>query len=171
MKLNLGCGDRYVDGWHNVDFAGSPHRKDEEIDLRRNDLPWTGVELAYAGHVLEHLFVNEAITLLAALRKCMAPKGELMVVGPDVILAEGLAITNSLGFGHTLDSIKHGGFRWHGDEHRWQCTQWDVMAMLKAAGWSQIQNVGIGNVPDVWPIADRGPQWQCAVSATPRQMR
>ena len=87
VKLNIGCGDRWAGGWWNVDFAGSPHRKDEEVDLRRNDLPWSGVELAYAGHVLEHLFVNEAITLLTALRRCMAPDGELMVVGPDVMPA------------------------------------------------------------------------------------
>ena len=167
MKLNLGCGDRWAPGWHNVDFAGSPHRKDEEIDLRTDTLPWSDVRHAYAGHVLEHLYVNEVITLLTALRRCMYSWGELMVVGPDVILAEGLAITNSLGIGHTLDSIKHGGYRWHGDEHRWQCTQWDVAALLKAAGWQDIKRMSINDVDPLWPVADRGPQWQCAVSARP----
>ncbi len=163
MKLNLGCGDRYADGWWNVDFAGSPHHKDEEVDLRTNKLPWNEVTHAFAGHVLEHLFVNEAITLLNTLRDCMIEGGELMVVGPDVILAEGLAITNDLGFGHTLDSIKHGGYRWHGDEHRWQCTQWDVMRLMRLTGWTNVHNVGIENVDAFWPVADRGPRWQCAV--------
>ncbi len=169
MRLNLGCGDRYAEGWWNVDFAGSPHRKDEEVDLRTNALPWApgSIELAYAGHALEHLFVNEVITLLQTLRPLMAPGGELMVVGPDVILAEGQAVTNDLGAGHTLDSIKHGGYRWHGDEHRWQCTQWDVAALLHVSGWSKIQRLGVAHVPDFWPVADRGPQWQCAVRATP----
>lgn len=169
MKLNLGCGDRYAEGWHNVDFAGSPHRKDEEVDLRTSalPLPWTleGVELAYAGHLLEHLFVDEVLVLLAALRVCMAEDGELMVVGPDIILAQGMAVAGTLDV--TMDSLTNGGHRWHGDEHRWHCTTWAVEALLRTTGWSEVTRVGIANVPDFWPVADRGPQWQCAVSARP----
>ncbi len=167
MRLNLGCGDRYAEDWVNVDFAGSPHRKDEEVDLRTNALPWApgSIELAYAGHVLEHLLVNEVITLLQTLRPLMAPNGEIMVVGPDVILAQGMAAAGTLD--RDIDSIKHGGYRWHGDEHRWQCTQWDIVALLDVTGWTDVTNLGIARVPDLWPVADRGPQWQCAVSARP----
>ena len=164
MKLNLGCGDRYAEGWHNADWAGSPHRKDEELDLRAA-LPWTGVEMAYAGHVLEHLYVDEVIKVLAAVRGCMVPDGELMVVGPDVVLAQGMAVAGTLGV--TMESLTSGGHRWHGDEHRWHCTQWCVVALLRAAGWTRITPMAIDQVPDVWPVADRGPQWQCAVSARP----
>ncbi len=164
-RLNLGCGDRWAEGWWNVDFAGSPHRKDEEIDLRRDNLPWTGVELAYAGHVLEHLFVSDVIAMLGSLRKCMASDGELMVVGPDVLLAQGMAVAGTLD--RDIDSIKHGGFRWHGDEHMWQCTTYEVEALLRVSGWTQIEPMGIFDVPEIWPVADRGPQWQCAVSARP----
>lgn len=168
MKLNLGCGDRYADGWHNVDFAGSPHRKDEEIDLRTNALPgrWMGaIELAYAGHLLEHLFVDEVLTLLHTLRQFMARDGELMVVGPDVIVAQGMATAGTLDV--TMESLTNGGHRWHGDEHRWHCTTWAVEALLRATGWSEVTRVGINNVPSFWPVADRRPQWQCAVSARP----
>lgn len=167
MRLNLGCGDRYADGWHNVDFAGSPHRKDEEVDLRTSDLPWApgSVELAYAGHVLEHLYVDEVLTLLRALRSCMSEQGELMVVGPDVILAQGMATAGTLDV--TMDSLTNGGHRWHGDEHRWHCTTWGVEALLRAAGWRDVIRVGIANVDPIWPVADRRPQWQCAVSARP----
>lgn len=164
-RLNLGCGDRYAEDWWNVDFAGSPHRKDEEIDLRTNALPWSGVELAYAGHVLEHLYVDEVLVLLEALRGCMAPDGELMVVGPDLILAQGMAAAGTLDV--TIDSLTNGGHRWHGDEHRWHCTQWAVAALLTAAGWRRVKRMAIADVPDFWPVADRGPQWQCAVSARP----
>jgi predicted SAM-dependent methyltransferase len=167
MRLNLGCGDRYAESWHNVDFAGSPHRKDEEVDLRTNALPWAvgSVELAYAGHLLEHLFVDEVLVLLAALRECMAPAGELMVVGPDVIVAQGMATAGTLDV--TMDSLTNGGHRWHGDEHRWHCTTWAVEALLRAAGWREVTRVGINAVSALWPVADRRPQWQCAVSARP----
>jgi hypothetical protein len=165
VKLNLGCGDRYAPDWHNVDFAGSPHRKDEQVDLRTSSLPWSEIQLAYAGHLLEHLFVDEVITLLQALRGCMAEDGELMVVGPDVVLAQGMATAGTLDV--TMESLTNGGHRWHGDEHRWHCTTWAVEALLRVSGWSEVTRVGIANVPEVWPVADRRPQWQCAVSARP----
>lgn len=165
MRLNLGCGDRYAESWLNVDRADMPHRMDAAVDLRTNSLPWTDVEYAYAGHILEHLFVDEVIVLLETLRKCMAPGGELMIVGPDVILAHGLAVAGTLDV--TMESLENGGHRWPGDEHRWHCTQWAVQRMLLVTGWQQVKRMGINQVPEFWPVADRRPQWQCAVSARP----
>jgi hypothetical protein len=163
--LNLGCGDRYAPGWHNVDRADMPYPKDEAFDIRTNALPWSGVAFAYLGHVLEHLYVDEALVLLQTLRGCMAPDGELMAVGPDVIKAEGLAVAGTLDV--TMASLTDGGHRWPGDEHRWHCTGWAIERMLLVTGWRNVERMGINSVPDMWPVADRGPQWQCAVRATP----
>jgi hypothetical protein len=164
VKINLGAGDRYAPGWHNVDHIGCPFPADERVDLR-GPLPWTGLTHVYAGHLLEHLYVGEAISLLRRLRECMAPDGELMVVGPDVLIAEGMAAAGTLDV--SMDSLVNGGHRWVGDEHRWHCTGWDVITLLDATGWRNITTVGIANVPEIWPVADRRPQWQCAVSARP----
>lgn len=163
MKLNLGCGDRYAPGWHNVDRADCPHRKDEAVDLR-DFLPWTGVTRVYAGHVLEHLRIGDALVLLERLRRCMAPGGELMVVGPDVVAAEAM-IFGGQDIGVTLESLKYGASRWPGDEHRWECAEMDIHQMLRVTGWELGQRMTINDVPAMWPVADRGPQWQCAVSA------
>ena len=64
-----------------------------------------------------------------------------MVVGPDVILAQGMATAGTLDV--TMDSLTNGGHRWHGDEHRWHCTTWAVEALLRAASWHQVTRVGI----------------------------
>jgi len=162
VKLNLGCGDRYAPGWHNVDHAGCPHRKDETIDIRAR-LPWTGLTHVYAGHVLEHLRVGEVLDLLPRLLLCMTPGGEIMVVGPDVLIAQGMAMTGTLDV--TMDSLKYGASRWPGDEHRWECASDDLMMLLMVSGWNDVEPMGISYVPELWPVADRGPQWQCAVSA------
>lgn len=162
MRLNLGCGDRYASGWWNVDRADMPFPKDEAFDLRTGELPWRDLEYVYAGHVLEHMFVDEVIVLLLSLRDCMAPEGELMVVGPDVVCAREMAEAGTLGV--TMESLENGGHRWPGDEHRWHCTKRAVKSLLLSTGWTPTA-VGIANVPEFWPVADRGPQWQCAVSA------
>ena len=110
MRLNLGCGDRYADGWHNVDHAGCPHRKDEAVDVR-GDLPWSGVTHAYCGHLLEHLYPGVALSFLARLRRRMAVDGQLMVVGPDVAHAQLLAGLGQLDV--PLSSLTDGAGRAH----------------------------------------------------------
>lgn len=56
MRINLGCGHRKRDGYHNVDkFAGCA--PDEVVDLERFPWPWDSdsVEEVVMSHVLEHL--------------------------------------------------------------------------------------------------------------------
>lgn len=164
MLLNLGCGDRYAPGWHNVDF-GTPHRVDQSVDLT-GELPWErdGVLHVYMGHVLEHLTPGQAAVLLERLYSLVRPEGQIMIVGPDVKLAEKLQSEGYV-LEVPLEQLRHGAGRWAGDEHMWECTASGIIALLRAAGWKDIENVGIENVPSFWPVAVRGPRWQCAVSA------
>ena len=164
LRVNLGCGDRYAEGWVNVDHAGSPGRKDRTVDLT-GPLPWAPGSIAavYAGHVLEHLTIPDALSLLERIRTCVRTGGEVMVVGPDLTRAVAMAQAGTLDV--TLDSLRHGASRWAGDEHRWECHASILADMLKEAGWVDVAEVAIGDVPASWPVADRRPVWQCALSA------
>lgn len=165
MKLNLGCGEQYADGWTNVDHAGSPHRKDLEVDLT-GELPWPeeSVDMIYAGHLLEHLTLDQCHELLTKLYWCTKPGGGLMVVGPDVNVAARLQDE-----GHVLevplDQLRFGAGRWHGDVHRWECTHPRLVTLVADAGWNNVRALNIEDVPPVWPVAFRGPRWQVAVYA------
>jgi hypothetical protein len=164
MRVNLGAGDRYAAGWINVDHAGSPHRRDETVDLR-GELPWRVSTLThvYAGHVLEHLTLGACWRLLAQLLHRMVPGGHLMVVGPDLHRARAMAEAGTLEV--TLDSLRFGADRWDGDQHQWECTPEVIVGLLTDTGWTDIVEVGIGGVSDFWPVADRRPTWQCAITA------
>ena len=164
MLLNLGCGDRYALGWVNVDF-GTPHRVDQKVDLTE-ELPWEpdSVTHVYMGHVLEHLTPEQAIVLLERLQPLVRPEGQIMVVGPDVQLAEQLQ-SQGYALEVPLEQLRHGAGRWSGDVHHWECTAGGLVELLEAAGWRDIEDVGIDNVASFWPVAVRGPKWQCAVSA------
>jgi len=175
MKINLGCGEQYADGWTNVDHAGSPYRVDATVDLT-GELPWSvgALEYVYAGHVLEHLFLSDALDLLERLRELMTPGGRIMCVGPDIARATAMEAAGTLetwvdeagrSLGSTLDLLIYGGQRWPGDEHRWACDADTLVAMLKETGWVDVAEVPISEVAPLWPVADRGPQWQCAVGA------
>lgn len=164
MRVNLGCGDQYAHGWINVDH-GSPHQKDLDVDLT-GELPWPpeSLERVYAGHVLEHLTQQQCVTLLERLLNCTVSGGQLLVVGPDVDRAQAMASAGTL-LDTTMDALRYGADRWEGDVHRWECTPDKIIDMLRRAGWKDVSEVYMGTIPEDWPIAYRGPAWQCAVSA------
>lgn len=166
-KLNLGCGDRYVDGWVNVDFA-SPHSMDQRVDLT-GELPWPegSISHVYAGHLLEHLTPDQCSALAERLLVCMEPIGGVLVaVGPDIDVAERMIADGT--FDHswgTLDMLKHGAGRWAGDVHQWETTGPKVAAIFGAAGWPIVHHFGIAQLEGAWPVADRNQLWQYACSA------
>lgn len=166
MRLNLGAGDRYATGgWINVDRVECPHRKDTAVDLL-GPLPWPpgSVSHVYAGHVLEHLPLDACADLLARLLPLMTPAGQIMVVGADLARAQQMAEAGTLA-GITMDQLRHGAGRWHGDHHYWEQSPELIAGLLADAGWADIVHLGIGEVPAEWPVAERAPVWQCAISA------
>lgn len=164
MLLNIGSGDRYAQGWHNVDHEGSPHPVDATVDITRK-LPWAPDSIlhVYMGHVLEHITYSQARAFLKRLRPLVQKHGQILIVGPDVDVARQLESRGELDV--TLDSLVNGGDRWPGDVHRWECTAEKIEALLQDTGWTDIQRVPIAETALFWPVADRGPTWQCAVTA------
>lgn len=80
-RLHLGCGDRYLDGYHNVD-AEETVDPDEVVNLDDHPWPWPADSFAEirGEHVFEHLGDVEA-----ALRECkrlLEPGGALVMVWP-----------------------------------------------------------------------------------------
>jgi len=167
MRINLGCGDRYAPGWHNVDWAGSPHRKDETVDLT-GELPWPDGSLTeiYAGHLLEHLDLEQCHLLLSRLLRCTAEQGHIMVVGPDLPTAYQMQKDGTLDV--TIDSLLYGAERWPGDRHLWESSAQTCKNLLIEAGWGHPYQLPISTVARSsrsWPVADARPQWQFALLA------
>ena len=82
--LHLGCGHKYIPGLINAD--GNRLRKiDLWIDLR-NRLPFPdgSCRFVYSSHTLEHLFPDEALALLAEIRRVLRPDGVARLAVPSV---------------------------------------------------------------------------------------
>jgi len=168
VKLNLGCGDRYVDGWVNVDNE-TPHRIDQRRDLRKG-IPeeWAGqVTHIYAGHLFEHLTPYECERLASGLIVCAHTDGCVFVaVGPDIAVAEQMVKDGTFDFTyHSLDTLRHGAGRWSGDEHMWETTGPAVAKIIRDAGWPVVHVMTINQLEGGWPVADPTQLWQYAVRA------
>lgn len=168
MKLNLGCGDRYVDGWVNVDWD-TPHRVDQRVDLA-GELPeeWRGrISRVYAGHVLEHLSYDTCADLSMRLREFADPAGCVFVsVGPDVDIAERMVRDGTFDFTyHSLETLKYGAGRWAGDVHLWETTGPLVADLVRKAGWPVVHLLTTEQLEGGWPVVERQWKWQYAVRA------
>ncbi|MEK7212441.1 MAG: hypothetical protein AAB686_02080 [Patescibacteria group bacterium] len=88
IKLHLGCGERYLDGYVNIDFPLSEHtllrpRVDKYADFRTLQYPSASVVEIRAHHVFEHFNRVEALGLLLQWRRWLKPGGVLHLETPD----------------------------------------------------------------------------------------
>ncbi len=107
MKLNLGCGAHFVDGWVNVDYALGARlakvplfgRVNKRLRLTKVDwdprivihdltkrFPWPdlSVEAIYTSHTLEHFSKDDGRAFLNECHRVLAADGILRVVVPDL---------------------------------------------------------------------------------------
>lgn len=83
MKLNLGCGNKKIAGFCNVDKYGDP---DLRLDLERMPWPWkdNSVDEIYLHHVLEHLGESKDtyLGIWKEMYRVLKPAGVVIVVVP-----------------------------------------------------------------------------------------
>lgn len=89
MKLHLGCGQVYLDGYVNIDFPLSEHTiqeksvADEFADLTKMRYPKNSVDEVRLHHVFEHFPRAQTIALLASWHSWLKMGGRLHIEVPD----------------------------------------------------------------------------------------
>lgn len=101
MKLHLGCGQRYLDGYINIDYPLSEHsvQKNSVADINADILalryPASVVAEVRLHHVFEHFTRPVACALVAAWNSWLQPNGLIHIEVPD-FHRTARAITSSL---------------------------------------------------------------------------
>ncbi|NJN25005.1 MAG: methyltransferase domain-containing protein [Cyclobacteriaceae bacterium] len=83
LNLHLGCGNRIINGWVNIDLQNS----DLDLDLSKGVLPFTNESVAYvvSQHFFEHLHLDsELLQLLNDILRVLKSKGELWFSVPSI---------------------------------------------------------------------------------------
>ena len=83
LKLHIGCGKKFLDGWINIDVHPAPLALNVLWGL---PFPPASVSFVFVSHLLEHLFYPRDVKpFLAELRRVLAPSGIVRIVVPDKI--------------------------------------------------------------------------------------
>lgn len=162
-NLNLGCGQHVVQGWINIDshrvcecepcMASGP-----EIICDIRSLPFGDgeVDAVYAGHVLEHLPLDEVPALLQEIRRVLRPGGKLGIVGPDFDRA-------TAEWPEMCDAIWPGELPgdWPGASHQWCATGPKTLKLVRQV-FPAAEEIPIAEIDPFWPaVSFLG--WQFAI--------
>jgi len=87
IKLHLGCGTIYKDGWINIDnnCDNNIQKLDLNWDLRTSlPFPDNSVDFIYNEHFLEHLTVEEGISAIKDFFRVLKNNGVMRIAMPDL---------------------------------------------------------------------------------------
>ena len=96
IRLNLGCGDKILPGYINVDFAESRkgNKPDVIADLRALSFEKNYADEILSVHVIEHFYPWEAEVLLKHWKDILKPGGLLILECPNILTAAKMLIEN-----------------------------------------------------------------------------
>ena len=86
VKLNLGCGDKILSGYINIDVASERvgHRPDVLCDLRRLATESNTADEILAVHVVEHFWRWEVVDVLKEWVRVLKPGGKMILECPNL---------------------------------------------------------------------------------------
>lgn len=113
MKLHLGCGEQYLEGYRNIDQPPSSHTvqaksvADEHADLSALRYPAGSIDEVRLHHVFEHFPRPVAIALVASWASWIRPGGRLHVEVPDLVRTARSALSPFASPRRRLVGIRH----------------------------------------------------------------
>jgi len=135
VKLHLGCGNRRLEGYINIDFRKTP-ATDLVHDLSK-DLPYPDelIERIECYHLIEHLSREGAARLMRECHRALIPEGKMIIECPDFDQAvkEYLA-----GDEERLVNI-FGLRRFTGDAHQWGYNPKKLKGLLEITGFRNVE--------------------------------
>lgn len=150
LHLCLGSGAAPIAGWINVDRDA---RADLHLDVRFGmPLADASVSLVYSEHLLEHLTLDEGVTLFRECRRLLVKGGVLRIATPDLAAI----VTAFLGDWRDQDWLRWPEYGWvdtrvralnqafHGWGHRYLYDEAELTLRLREAGFDQVSRCALG---------------------------
>ena len=164
MRVNLGCGQAYMEGWTNVDES-----PDVKADIYMEAAEFlrqyaSEIDEIYMGHVLEHIMPGDALVTLRIMNERLRPGTVISAVTPDMD-----AIFQAYLDGEVSNDKVNASFIYsyvQPSPHIW-CYGPDSLAELfRRAGFTDVEPIDPASWGPVFWKEGEESQWQCGVKAT-----
>ena len=148
VRLNLGCGDKILPGYINIDTVSSRAGKQPDVNADIRDLRKIKSFIAdeiLAVHVIEHFYFWEVVPLLKSWRRLLKPGGKLILECPNLLYACQMIVENPAMRSQADKAGQMSMWPFYGDPswkdplmcHKWAYTPESLMAVLDEAGYQQ----------------------------------
>lgn len=145
VRLNLGCGDKILPGYVNVDVVEARAGKSPDVICDLRDLsvfPDNHADEVLAVHVVEHFWRWEVEAVLREWIRVLKPGGRMVLECPNLaaaceaFLADPLGGSQSDGRGQRTMWVFYGDPQWQDPlmVHRWGYTPSSLSALMATAG-------------------------------------
>lgn len=150
MKLNLGCGDKHLDGYTNVDIVESRLGNTPDVICDIRDLkPFESdsAEEVLAVHVIEHMVRWEVVGVLSEWFRVLRSGGKLVLETPNLLSACKALLENPLKGarpgkeGQLTMWPLYGDPSWKDEHmmHKWLYTPQSLAEVMHEAGFREIR--------------------------------
>lgn len=149
-RINLGCETYHFPGFVNIDIRRGGEIRPEVLANARQ-LPFRDRSCAflYAGHLLEHLYIDDVPDVLGEWRRVLAEGGTLVVVVPDVGTSMKRYARGEFTLDHVLPQV-FGNYHVHDPEpqrHRYMYDAGRLLEVVKSVPWTQVSWLNYSKPP------------------------
>ena len=160
LKLNLGCGDKILPGYINVDTASERKSKKPDLIADIRDLKTIKTAIAdeiLAVHVIEHFYYWEVIPLLSSWKRILKPGVKIILECPNLLYACQMIVDNPQRASQPDKNGQMSMWPLYGDPswkdplmcHKWAYTPDSLKAVLTQAGF-----IGVMQEPAVYKLRE-----------------
>jgi hypothetical protein len=142
QKLHVGCGNKRLEGWVNVDVEALPN-VDVVADVR-SGLEFRDVELVFAEHFLEHLRIDEAMSFFGQVHQALREGGWFRLSTPNLDWVWDVMRPRELTPSEELDRGLYLNRSFYGWGHRFLWTGPLLREALGAIGFEPVRACAYG---------------------------
>lgn len=125
MKLNVGCGPCYMDGWVNIDNNSTLLKVDLLHDARLPfPYPNDSIQFIYNEHFIEHMTLADGLNFFKEAYRMLVKGGVMRIAAPDLDV--------------TIDQFVHDSWREDFIKARIPCTTRCEMLDMTTRGWGHL---------------------------------